>query len=193
MFRKLNTPPIFRLKGGKLKSQFNLADNLNIYPTLVGLLLGFLQTGLFFQLTLSMSSGFMTYLLITLCWLAGSAIGVRFIAQRQISSRFLLILMTIVYLTIGWIVTLQPFNTQFVPFYGSLIVLGGFYPGVFFARLSKVYTARMLFFWENNGFILGIILSTILFMILGRIILIILPVSITGLVWWFGKKVKVLA
>jgi hypothetical protein len=161
-----------------------------VFPTLVGLLLGLLQTGLFFQLTLSMSSGFMTYLLITLCWLAGSAIGVKYIAQRQVSSRFLLILMTIVYLTIAWIVTRQPFNTQLVPLYGSLIVLGGFYPGVFFARLSKVYTARMLFFWENNGFILGVVLATLLFMILGRTSLIVLPVSVACVIWWFDSPTR---
>ena len=48
-----------------------------IYPSIVGLMLGLFQTGLFFQLAFTLSSSFRTYLMVTVCWLIGSAIGVQ--------------------------------------------------------------------------------------------------------------------
>lgn len=160
----------------------------HLFPTLVGLLLGLLQTGLFFQLSLSMSSGFMTYLLITLCWLLGSVIGVRYVAPTFVSQRAMLVLMMVSFFLIGFMVNAQPFNTQFVPLYGGLTILAGLYPGIFFARLSETYTARLLFFWENNGFILGMVSTTLLFMIVGRIIVILLPLCLAVIVWWYSDS-----
>lgn len=159
-----------------------------LLPLFVGLLLGVLQTGLFFQLTLSMSSGFTTYLMITLCWLVGSAIGVRYVARRFVSQQPFLALLIVSFLLIGFMVNAQPFNTQFVPFYGGLIVLAGLYPGIVFARLSQTYTARRLFFWENNGFILGIVSTTLLFMNVGRISLFLVPLCLAGMVWRFSDS-----
>lgn len=160
----------------------------NLLPLFVGLLLGVLQTSLFFQLTLSMSSGFITYLLITLCWLIGSAIGVRYIAQVSFPIQWMLGLMILSYFMIELLVKSQPFNTNLIPLYGCLTVLVGFYPGVFFARLSKVYTARYLFLWENNGFIIGIILSTLFFMILGQIMLSIIAVIVGSYIWKLSSR-----
>ena len=53
------------------------------YPALVGLLLGLLQTGLFFQLSFTMSSSIVTFLMVTLCWLLGSAVGVYFLGKTR--------------------------------------------------------------------------------------------------------------
>lgn len=162
----------------------------NLLPLLVGLLLGFLQTGLFLQLTLLMSSGFMTYLLITFCWLVGSAIGVRYIARLPVSIELLLGLMMVGYIVVSLMVNALPFNTKLVPLYGCLIVMAGLYPGVFFVRLSTKYTARILFFWENNGFILGMVFMTLLFMILGQITLAIVPIGTAGYLWWLSSKTE---
>ena len=52
-----------------------------LYPVGVGLLLGLLQTGLLLQLSFTLSSGFGTYLLLTVCWLTGGALGVLGLAR----------------------------------------------------------------------------------------------------------------
>ncbi len=146
-----------------------------LYPLTVGVLLGWLQTGLFFQLTFTLSSGFTTYLLVTLSWLAGSALGVYYVQQVRIRLFILLLLMITTYALSSWLVNTYPFNTQLWFVYGILIALAGLYPGVFFARAKAAFTTRKLFFWENNGFISGLILCTVLFMVFGRPILLWIP------------------
>jgi hypothetical protein len=157
--------------------------NLNLgYPLLVGCLLGLLQTGLFFQLTFALSSGFMTYLLIVICWLLGSAIGAYYVSHWQVSLRLCLLLMLIAYAVCCYLVNSNPFNTHIWFIYAGLIGLAGLYPGVFFARTAKVYAVRPLFFWENNGFIAGLVISTILYMLMGRIIFWGLPIVVALIV-----------
>ena len=160
------------------------------YPFLVGILLGWLQTGLFFQLTFTFSSGFTTYLLITLCWLAGSALGVYYLYRLPIPLNIFLLVMIGVYLLISWLVKGFPYQSQMRIIYGVLIFCTGFYPGVFFARLSRVYTTRQMFFWENNGFILGLIFCTILFMVYGGIMLWLIPCLIASILYiWYCDDV----
>jgi hypothetical protein len=139
-----------------------------IYPSLVGLLLGVLQTGLYFQLAFTLSSGFGTYLLVTLCWLAGSAFGVLAAARLPVSTSVFLVVALAGYGVCSAMLLLAPFNTTLVPFYAILVLAAGVYPGVFFARAASVYKAGTLFFRENNGFIVGLALGTMLFMLLGR-------------------------
>ena len=92
------------------------------YPFLVGILLGWLQTGLFFQLTFTFSSGFTTYLLITLCWLAGSALGVYYLYRLPIPLNIFLLVMIGVYLLISWLVKGFPYQSQMRIIYGVLIL-----------------------------------------------------------------------
>ncbi|MBL8131347.1 MAG: hypothetical protein JNL42_05785 [Anaerolineae bacterium] len=153
------------------------------YPLIVGVLLGALQTGLFFQLTFTLSSGFTTYLLITLCWLLGGALGSSLAPRLSVSLRGLQAAMLIAYALCGVLVLLFPFNTALSPAYCLLIGAAGLYPGVFFARESTRGTARGLFFWENNGFIIGLALTTVVFMLAGRAALWLLPAGLALLVW----------
>lgn len=159
---------------------------LTYYPSLVGLLLGLLQTGLFFQLTFTLSSTFGTFLLVTLCWLLGSALGVLYLARLPQGTRAFLVLALLAYGACGGLLALFPFGTALWPLYAVLILLTGFYPGVFFARMSPYYSARTLFFQENNGFIVGLVLGTLLFMLAGRIVLWALPLAVAGLVAYVG-------
>lgn len=145
------------------------------YPLIVGLLLGMLQTGLFFQLTFTLSSTFGTFLLVTLSWLLGSATGVLYLKRLAAGLRTFLAVALVAYAACGGLLSLFPFATGLWPLYAALIFMTGFYPGVFFARMSQHYTAKTLFTWENNGFIVGLILATIAFMLAGRIVLWILP------------------
>jgi hypothetical protein len=147
-----------------------------IYPSLVGLLLGLLQTGLFFQLAFTLSSSFRTFLMITVCWLLGSVIGLRLAKTVTWGLNWVLVVMMLAYFACVLLLAVAPFQTQIWPIYAGLIVLMGLYPGLFFARLSHYYTARALFFRENNGFILGLISGTLFFLVLGRSALWTMPI-----------------
>ena len=146
------------------------------YPLLVGLLLGSLQTGLFLQLMFTFSSGFSTYLMMTLCWLVGSAVGVSYAARWRIRTAYFLLIAMLAYLCCGLLLHFRPFDTRLWIIYAGLIVVAGVYPGVFFARMSHTYRVASLFLWENNGFILGLVVGTILYMLLGRAALWVLPI-----------------
>ncbi len=161
-----------------------------LYPALVGLLLGLLQTGLFFQLTFTLSSTIGTFLLVTLCWLLGSALGVLFLGKSRISMTAFLILALAAYAVCVLMLNAAPFNTRWWLIYALLIIVTGFYPGVFFARMSTVYRARVLFLRENNGFIVGLILGSLLFMLLGRLALWVAPAILAALVYLVGEPDK---
>jgi hypothetical protein len=139
-------------------------------------MLGVLQTGLYFQLAFTLSSGYGTYLMVTLCWLAGSVVGVLVAARLPVKTGFFLVMALAAYGITSAMLLILPFNTTLVPVYAVLVTAAGVYPGVFFARAASVYTAGVLFFRENNGFILGLALGTLLFMVLGRTALWLPPV-----------------
>jgi hypothetical protein len=158
-----------------------------IYPSLVGLLLGLLQTGLFFQLAFTLSSSIGTFLLVTLCWLLGSAVGVIYLAKRRWPTGLYLLVALLAYAACVVMLNAAPFNTRWWLVYGLMIVLTGFYPGVFFARMSVVYRARTLFLRENNGFIVGLVLGSLLFMLLGRVALWAAPMVVAALLYGLGE------
>lgn len=151
-----------------------------IYPVLVGLMLGLLQTGLFFQLTSTLSSGFGTYLMITLCWLVGSALGVLGLAKFPLKMASLLLVAFASYALCGILLSRFPFETGLWPVYGVLVAVMGTYPGLFFANMASSYRARSLFLLENNGFILGLVAGTLLLLLVGRAALWITP-ALVGL------------
>jgi hypothetical protein len=158
-----------------------------MYLALVGLLLGLLQTGLFFQLTFTLSSTFGTFLLVTLCWLMGGAVGVLYLTRLGAKTRAFLGVALLAYAVCGGLLALFPFETVLWPLYAALILITGFYPGVFFARMSRYFPARILFARENNGFIGGLVLGTILFMVAGRVILWALPLTVAAVVMWLDR------
>ena len=153
-----------------------------LYPMIVGLLLGLLQTGLFFQLSFTLSSGIRTFLMITVCWLLGSVIGIRIAKLAPFHLNGFTLLAVIAYFGCVLLLGIAPFNTQLWFVYAILIALSGLYPGVFFARLAEYYSARDLFFKENNGFIVGLVGGTLVFLLMGRAALWILPVLLAVLV-----------
>jgi hypothetical protein len=159
----------------------------HLYPSLVGLLLGLLQTGLFFQLAFALSSSIGTFLMVTLCWLLGSAIGVFYLGTVRWRTGIFLALALFAYAACVALLGLNPFNSKLWPLYALFVVATGFYPGVFFARMAPVYQARTLFLRENNGFIVGLVLGSILFMLVGRIALWVAPIAVAALVYLLGE------
>lgn len=163
------------------------------YPLLVGVLLGLLQTGLFFQMTFTLSSSFGTFLLVTLCWLLGSALGVTQHARLNYTTSVYLILALLAYSLCGVLLLILPFDTALWPLYGGLVLLMGLYPGVFFARMSAFFPARALLTRENNGFIIGLVMGTLLFMLVGRAVLWIAPFALAAVVLWLGEPTSKMA
>jgi hypothetical protein len=145
-------------------------------------LLGLLQTGLFFQLSFTLSSGIRTFLMVTICWLLGSVIGIRIAKSTPLQLNGFTGLTLAAYFGCVLLLSVAPFNTQFWMFYAVLIMLAGLYPGVFFVRLGAYYSARALFFRENNGFIVGLVSGTLLFLLTGRLALWGMPVLVAGII-----------
>src|SRR5581483_7110151 len=111
-----------------------------------GVMLGLLQTGLFFQLTSTFSSAIGTYLMVTLCWLIGSAVGVVYGGRLSLRPVILLPLALLSYGLCGLVMFSSPFETELWPLYAGLVIIIGLYPGLFFASMVPVYKARSLFF-----------------------------------------------
>src|SRR5689334_11614986 len=153
-----------------------------IYPSLVGILLGSLQTGLYFQLSFTLSSSYTTFLMVTVCWLLGSAVGVFIAKQIRFPTNGFLALALLAYFGCVLLLNSAPFNSGLWPIYACCIVLTGLYPGVFFVRLNDYYSARELFFKENNGFIVGLVCGTTLFLTAGRSSLLVIPILIAGVI-----------
>lgn len=160
---------------------------LLIYPGLAGLFFGLLQTGLFFQLSFGLSSGFTTFLMITLCWLSGSAVGLLLARRGQMHFNWFLGIGLLAYFACILLLNLAPFKTQFWSVYALLVTIMGIVPGIFFARMGAYFSARDLFFRENNGFIVGLIAGTLLFLLIGRVALWFAPL-LPGLVLILGSR-----
>jgi hypothetical protein len=152
------------------------------YPSLAGVLLGLLQTGLFFQLAFTLSSSFRTFLMVTVAWLVGSALGTHLASRVKWSLNDFLGVALLAYFACATLPGIAPFNTDIWFIYAALIVVIGLYPGVFFVRVGQSYLARTLFFRENNGFILGLVSGTLLFLVLGRAALWVAPLLVAGIV-----------
>lgn len=156
------------------------------YLMLVGFLLGLLQTGYFFQLTFTFSSSFRTFLMITLAWLLGSALGVTWIAATRPSLHVFLAAAFGGYLACSFGVHRFAFATQLWPMYAVCIAAGGVYAGVFLARMKPHFAARRLFLWENNGYIGGVVFCTLGYLLFGRWMLYLLPALIVSMLWLMG-------
>jgi hypothetical protein len=161
-----------------------------LYPTLVGLLLGLLQAGLFFQLSLTLSSSYGTYLMVTLCWLIGSALGVLAGDRVRLSLAELLIMALVLYFGCCLLLVYFPFQTSLWPLYAAFVLLISVYPGVFFAQTAPHYQARTLFLLENNGFILGLISGTLISVLLGRVGLLIAPLLVALFVYFLSRRLR---
>lgn len=153
------------------------------YPAMAGFFFGLLQTGLFFQLSFSLSSGFTTFLMVTLCWLAGSAVGLFLARKYQTGFNRFFASGLLAYFACILLLRLAPFETKLWPVYALLVVVMGLAPGVFFVRMAAYYPARDLFFRENNGFIAGLGGGTLLFLLTGRAALWFVPVLVAAVLF----------
>src|SRR5689334_22358290 len=133
-----------------------------VYPFLVGLLFGVIQTGYFFQLSFALASTYGTFLLVTLAWLTGSIVGLRASRLSVLTLHKGPWICFVPYIATHLLLNAFPFQSNLWSVYAALVLISGTFSGLFFARLGEVIRpVRRLFFTENNGFLLGIVVCTI--------------------------------
>jgi hypothetical protein len=153
------------------------------YPLLIGCLFGTLQTGYFLQLSFAFSSAAITLFGITLGWLVGSGVGL-WLAWR--SGNNSAVWWRYALLSIGsyWLcselLARFPLQGGWLPVYGALVISSGVYAGWFFSTAGVQWAGHIdrLFFWENNGFVIGLASATILYLLVGRGALVVMPVGL---------------
>lgn len=128
-----------------------------LWAFLFGVELALLQTGSFFHLQVRLTAAYPSYLTVLLTWLAGSIIGLRL--GRGRSSRMLIIWSVAALLTYygSYLLLLRfPYDLTLLPIHGAATLTAGIAAGLFFATARPLLaSASPLFFWENNGFIVG--------------------------------------
>ena len=131
------------------------------YVVLMGLLFAFLQTGYFFQLQFRLTAAYPTFLTITLAWLLGSVAGLWAGGREgrgEGEAGRLAWLAASLASYYGVLVLLRrfPYQIEWLPAVGALIAVSGAQAGHFFAvNRALLDSSSRLFFWENNGFVLG--------------------------------------
>ena len=128
-----------------------------VYVLSMGVFFALLQTGYFFQLQFRLTSAYPSFLAVTLAWLIGSAAGLWL--SRNAGTRSVLVWLAAslaAYVLVLLLLRAFPYRMGWLPVVGLLICVSGIHAGVFFGASRHVLgTASRLFFWENNGFILG--------------------------------------
>ncbi len=162
------------------------------YPFMIGVLFGVLQTGYFLQLSFAFSSSALTLFGVTLAWLVGSLGGLLIVQRVTVRWWQMNALCLGSYLVCGTILLHFPLRNNLLPLYAASVTLSGLYAGWFFGTAAPYYHGRIdhLFFWENNGFVIGLAVTTLAFLFLGRTLLQILPfmVAVLTVPPYFAKE-----
>ncbi|MEW6279491.1 MAG: hypothetical protein AB1758_12755 [Candidatus Eremiobacterota bacterium] len=130
-----------------------------LYAVAVGIYLACLQVAFFLSLQTLACSTALTFALVTAAWLVGSGAGVWLPARLH---RVCLLVSVAAPWTSQVLLESFPYRLEWLPVHAALISASSVYAGVFFQALrSRFRTPGQLFFWENNGFVLGLALATL--------------------------------
>jgi hypothetical protein len=141
-----------------------------LYIFLCGFLFAFLQFSYFFILESNVSSSGLTYLTTTCAWIFGAILGL-FIEKKQppLIEHTMLFLAIAAFYIVLLLIGRNPFDLSWFWAYMILITASGVYAGYFFNANREQYRAiKNLFFWENNGFMMGLLTSFLGFTLLGK-------------------------
>jgi len=144
-----------------------------IFCFLTGVFFSFMQFGFLLSLQINVSSTYLTYALVTICWMAGILAGLWTTKFRPVH---LMLFQPIAYFFSYYLVTSAPFSSLTFPVAAIAITGSGLWAGRFFPEMfSSIQRADSLLFHENNGFILGAVAFFIGFTMLGRPFLVYSP------------------
>ncbi len=152
-----------------------------------GTLLGLEQMGIFFLLEGRVSSSIVTYLAVTLAWLCGTLVGLRWPAGGRLDPGRPLVAGLVGYYAILILVTVTPYDLRWLAAYGPLTAMVGYFAGYFFrALVRRTDDPQRLFLFENNGFIVGLIATAIGVMVFGVRFALLAPALVGGLLVIWG-------
>lgn len=158
---------------------------VSVVILLTGFLLGLEQMGLLFALQGQLSSSVVTYFAVTLAWLIGIVVGLALPVSWPLAG--LLVAGLVAYYTILFLVNGVPFDLRWLPVYGLLTICTGAFAGSFFRQLDRaVRNPRRLFFVENNGFVLGLIVAVVGLMWFGIRAAVVAPAAAASILVWLG-------
>lgn len=147
---------------------------------LAGLWLGCLQTALFFELTLLLSSSFVAYSVLLVSWLGGSIAGVW--ARSARATRWLVLGAALAPYALHGALTLAPYSLAMLPVAALLTGACGAFAGhLFQAERTSLGGLDRLFFVEGLGFLAGLAAALLAALLVGRGVLWAAP-AIGGLV-----------
>lgn len=137
-----------------------------LFGFVTGLHLALLQFGFLFMLVMNVSSTYVTYAMIVLSWMGGTLLGLRW---QRLDGRAALAIGVVSYYAVYGLATAAPLADYTLPLAALGVATSGLWAGRFFVVMHP-YFARVdrLFFHENNGFMLGIIVVFVGFTMLGR-------------------------
>lgn len=124
----------------------------------MGLLFAVVQIGLFFQLQLRLTAAYPSFLTVTLAWLVGSVAGLWLGGRSRGTIGFATWMAASLgsYYLVMVLLRVSPYTIALLPVMGLLIAVCGFQAGHFFvANRNRLDSSASLFYWENNGFVLG--------------------------------------
>lgn len=124
---------------------------------LYGMHFGVVQIAVYFLIQVYVTASFMGYFAVVLAWMAGVVVSLRFAVPRRLSTA--LFVSTGAYFgLLGLTSILTPYLAA-LPLIAILVGLTSLPAGAIFRVYSARIAASSLFFHENNGFVLGYLLS----------------------------------
>lgn len=128
------------------------------YVFFVGVFFAILQLSYFFSLETKLSSVYFTYFTVVIFWLIGVIFGLSISEKvKEDTVRLLSVISIYIFFLL---IKRFPFKLIYLVSYIPLISFSSLYAGYFFKAQRKTFrNIKNLFFWENNGFILGFIIS----------------------------------
>jgi hypothetical protein len=156
------------------------------YFLLVGIYFALLQFSYFFLMSFNLSSSYLSYLAMVSSWVIGALVGLWLKNEKM--ERGLLLGSSLAYYVFLLVSFRLQFSNRLYFFFFVLVLISGVYSGYFFCRNSKRATkVKWLFFMENNGYILGMVSSFVLFTVLGVRFLYIAPLVLTACLWCLNR------
>lgn len=149
------------------------------YAFLTGLYFSTLQFCYLILLQINISSAYLTYMIITASWLVGSIIG---LWLKNLDKNIGVGLGLFCYYSVYALVSNLPFSNLTITIAAVGSCITGLWAGRFFTFILLQYKqVDHIFFHENNGFWVGIIMFFVGFTLLGRSFVFWAPMTLAGL------------
>lgn len=137
---------------------------------LVGLWLALLQFSFFFLLEVRLTSRATTFFVALFFWLVGFLVGLNLRSPHAFAG--LVVAAPLAYYASYLALGAMPYRIQALPIVGACIAVSGALAGTFFPHAAGRFARlKLLLFHENNGFVLGILISLFAAVFAGRFML----------------------